>query len=272
MSPDAGDDIWFGDARPHPQALALRYRVYCEEFSYLPAVDYPAGLESDDDDAAAAHFHLFETHPLDDVDPAAVAWKDAAPANLTGYVRLVRPDARGMLPVQRRCQLTLDTSDAVADPRACAEVSRLIIAPEFRRQRYGMAAKAKPSFVHRRAARALSTDLLLQLFSQMFDYSRLHGIRYWFAAMERPLARSLGQMGFPFKVAGPEGEFFGRVTPYVADLHDLQLRVTERQPRLAQWFLAPRPQGGACSGASASLRSPVWAHQPPPPQLWRADA
>jgi N-acyl amino acid synthase of PEP-CTERM/exosortase system len=254
-------------AFPQKSALALRYQVYCEEFGYLPAQDYPAGLESDEDDAGSAHFHCF-TSDLGEDDSTfdSGAARDA----LAGYVRLVRPDAQGQLPVQRRCQLDLDTT-AWPDPLATAEVSRLIIAPEFRRSRGATSARGESSLSGRPTSgrRPLPTDVLLQLFRQMYDHSRTHGIRYWFAAMERPLARSLAQMGFPFKAAGPEGEYFGRITPYVADIHDLQTRVLAKQPRLADWLLAPRAKVTGSGDRAFAFHG--LAHRPPPPQLWHVN-
>lgn len=271
MSLNLIEAISFAHARPLPQALTLRYQVYCEEFDYLPASDYPLKQESDADDAGAAHFHFFEPPAMGGIGPGAADWGACASGTLAGYVRLVRPDAHGLLPVQRRCHLRLERS-SLPDPATCAEVSRLIIAPAFRRQRHHGPARLQAA--HNGAAgggtQALATDILLQLFRQMVNYSRAHGIRYWFAAMERPLARSLAQMGFPFQAAGPEGEFFGRITPYLADLHELQHRVAVRQPRLAQWLLPPEAAGGHATAHAA--QGAAWARRPPPPQAWHADA
>ena len=258
-------------AHPLPEALALRFRVYCEEFGYLRAADYPTGLETDADDVNAAHFHLFETRTLDDAIPDAQC--SLACSTLAGYVRLVRPDGSGLLPVQRRCRITL-ANGAMTEPMGCAEVSRLIIAPEFRRQRTGALdiREVAQGFSQRRTGQALSTDLLLPLFRQMFNYSRAHGIRHWFAAMERPLARSLAQMGFPFRAAGPEGEYFGRITPYQVDLQELKQRVAERQPRLAQWLLPPPgPHGPDDFDTALSYQGRMCGHRPPPQHLWHAD-
>ena len=257
-------------------ALALRYRVYCQEFGYLDAQNYPDGLEFDEDDKTAGHFHAF-AGPEPDGLAGMTREADGAAARasnemLTGYVRLVRPDASGLLPVQRRCEVSTNLATA-PDPSMVAEVSRLIIAPEFRRKRRTGHAVDSGATTEGRGSptQPLATDILLQLFRQMFDYSRSHGIRYWFSAMERPLARSLAQMGFPFKAVGPEGEFYGRITPYMADLQDLQTRIVLNQPRLAQWFALQ--DDGAETGLDrmANQPNPVWARRPPPPQLWRAD-
>lgn len=254
-----------GQSAPRECALALRYRVYCEEFGYLPAGDYPSGLESDADDLRSSHFHCFRSDVGERfAEPGVAAAEDV----LAGYVRLVRPDASGQLPVQRRCELNPGT-ESWPDPLATAEVSRLIIAPEFRRSR---GAPVKPSLAYQAgsAQRPLPTDVLLQLFRQMYDHSRIHGIRYWFAAMERPLARSLAQMGFPFKAAGPEGEYFGRITPYVADIEELQTRVLAKQPRLADWLLSPRAKLAGDNERAFSFQG--LAHRPPPPQLWHVNS
>ena len=271
MSLSAAEPSWFAQAHPSPEALALRYRVYCEEFDYLPACDYPSGLESDEDDATAAHIHLLDPRASDEADIPSGIVASRGDATLAGYARLVRPDANGWLPVQRRCNITL-AADSLPSPTMSAEVSRLIIAPEFRRQKPGGLGSAKGTQIdiQQNRRKTASTELLLHLFRGMASYSYSNGIRYWFAAMERPLARSLAQMGFPFKAAGPEGEFFGRITPYVADLHELQDRVTQRQPLLAQWLL-PLHQSPARTDTPIAAHVPDWAHRPPPPpQLWSA--
>ena len=271
MSMKAAEELRFAHAYPMSDALALRYQVYCEEFGYLAAGDYPDGLESDEDDASSAHFHFSSPLTADEANPHPHGHVMSR-GPLAGYVRLVQPDASGFLPVQRKCSLTLE-QHALPDPSATAEVSRLIIAPQFRRARRSRFVDGQSADAQRHDGRErhLPTDILLHLFRQMHDYSRLHGIRYWFAAMERPLARSLAQMGFAFKPAGPEGEFFGRVTPYLADLHDLQHRVEATQPRLADWLLSPaRTEAESCADASPAFDRLNWAHRPPPQQLWRA--
>ena len=62
---------------------------------------------------------------------------------------------------------------------------------------------------------------MLGMYREMYRYSRKAGIRYWFAAMERALARSMDKIGFHFVPAGPETNYYGPVAPYVIDLWGL---------------------------------------------------
>lgn len=73
----------------------------------------------------------------------------------------------------------------------------------------------------------------------MYQHSVRAGIRYWYAAMERPLARVLERMGFPFEQVGPETDYFGPVTPYMADLRRLEVLVGGRNPALLAWMQQP---------------------------------
>ena len=84
-----------------------------------------------------------------------------------------------------------------------------------------------------------SSYVLLRLYRQMYGYSRARGIRYWLAAMERPLARSLAIRNFAFAPIGPESDYFGQVAPYMADLHDLERRLHAHNPRLLEWLRLP---------------------------------
>ena len=189
-------------------ALRLRFQVYCQECEFLPASDYPRGLESDEHDADAAHFYAF-----DDDD------------ELAGYVRLVRADVNRRFPVQYHCAIFGDGT-ALPPPEASAEVSRLMLRADFRRRRddavAGISIEAEESppetTVERRHE---APQVLRSLYAQMTAYSRANGIRHWYAAMERPLARTLSRHGGSFTPIGPATDYYGPVVPYVADLEQI---------------------------------------------------
>jgi hypothetical protein len=73
----------------------------------------------------------------------------------------------------------------------------------------------------------------------MYVYSIRNGIRYWYAAMESALARSLMQWHFAFEKVSDETDYFGPVALYLADLRNLEARVGERHPELLAWLQAP---------------------------------
>jgi N-acyl amino acid synthase of PEP-CTERM/exosortase system len=78
--------------------------------------------------------------------------------------------------------------------------------------------------------------ILLSLYREMYEYSLENGIRYWYAAMERSLARALTRMGFSFRQIGPATDYYGPVAPYVADLRELETRLGEFNPGLLAWM------------------------------------
>jgi N-acyl amino acid synthase of PEP-CTERM/exosortase system len=205
-------------------ALELRYQVYCMEYHFLPQDDYPDGLETDEYDDQAAHFYTF-----DDQD------------ELAGYVRLVRPDFRQRLPLHGHCTLSLRAGE-FPDHRQAAEVSRLMVRSDFRRPRCAtltdmLAPDAAAAIA--RQKREEAAHIVLSLYRQMYAYSCANGIRYWYAAMERPLARSLHSRNFAFRSIGPQTDYYGPVAPYLADLRELEAQVGENNPALLSWMQAP---------------------------------
>lgn len=216
-------------------ALELRFQVYCEECRFLPSEDYPQRLESDEFDDRSKHFY----------------GRDLA-GDLVGYVRLVPPDTLGHLPFLKHCAPYAEKSATLPFGDDVAEVSRLMLRHEYRRVRGADeisvdAASAAMSALGRSGSRrAESTEVLLNLYRQMYLWSRRHGVRYWYAAMERPLARSLASAGFPFRQIGPQAEYYGAVAPYLADLRELEDLLKRRQPELLEWMKqGPNPAAAA---------------------------
>lgn len=212
--------------------LRLRYDVYCVECQYLDAREYDEGLESDLFDLRS--FHV-AAHSLD--------------GQLVGTVRLVLADEGETYPFEEHCTV-FDNFNF--PPRAqCAEVSRLVVRKTFRRrpgdslegisrefQESGSPDAITPRThdakgKHRRTN---SPQILLGMYREMYRYSRKNGIRYWFAAMEKGLVRSLDKMGFHCEPAGPEADYYGPVTTYFVDLHALEPQVRKANEFLARWF------------------------------------
>jgi N-acyl-L-homoserine lactone synthetase len=174
----------------------LRFQIYCLEQGFLDAVDYPEGCESDEHD-----LHSFHFASCDDG------------GDVAGYVRLVRPDPIGTFPFQNHC-LTLE-GEASPPAHLCAEISRLMVSASYRRQ---------PD---------RSPTILCNLFMQMHACSVRHGVRYWYAAMERSLVRVLQRMlGIEFRQIGPVTDYYGPVAPYLIDLREVEVRIRQRRPEL----------------------------------------
>lgn len=208
----------------------LRYEVYCLERHYLEASEFQNGLETDEYDPCSIHFAAYT---LD---------KD-----IVGTVRLVQPNEGQLYPFESHCTPFPEFS---APPReTAAEISRLVVKKNHRRRRgdsmegisqdfveKGSTKTIQPSSTVRRDRRGNSPLLLLGMYREMYRYSRQNGIRYWYAAMERSLARSLEKMGFRFVPIGPQVDYYGPVTPHMVDLDELLGRLRRENKFLAAWF------------------------------------
>lgn len=205
-------------------ALKLRFQVYCIECNFLAPEDYPDRMERDEHDASATHFYAFD-----------------ADDDLVGYVRLIRPDNAGHFPLHRHCDVS--SLQALPDPSGAVEISRLMVRADYRRRRgdrlSGVTAEQnRAAFAGERRQEA--PQILLSLYRQMFAYSQAKGIRHWYAAMERPLARSLLRYRFGFRPIGPESDYYGPVAPYLADLRELEQQVSTHHPALMAWMRRPQ--------------------------------
>ncbi len=207
----------------------LRYEVYCLECGFLEARDFEEGMETDEYDAYSIHFAAYT---LD--------------RSIVGTVRLVQPRDDQMYPWESHCK----AFDGFVNPPRdnAAEISRLVVRKTHRRRRgdsmegiskdfveKGTTAGIKPPTVSREQ-RGNSPLLLLGMYREMYRHSRANGIRYWYAAMERSLARSLDKMGFKFVPIGPQVDYYGPVTPHMVDLDDLNDRLRRENKFLAAWF------------------------------------
>lgn len=199
----------------------LRYQVYCEECRFLKPDDYPSQRESDEHDAYSSHFVALNREQT-----------------VAGYVRLVPPDAIQTFPFQNHCVSLLE--GAVLPPASCsAEVSRLMVHKNYRRRHgerppSGVVLDEKNIGAHE--MRNPSPQILLCLYRAMYAYSLRNGIRYWYAAMERSLARILKRMNFGFQQIGPATDYYGPVAPYVADLRFLEYQLSHSNPDLLRWM------------------------------------
>jgi N-acyl amino acid synthase of PEP-CTERM/exosortase system len=210
-------------------AFALRFKVYCLECKFLDSKAYPDELETDERDPVSAHFGAYNRNQ-----------------ELVGYVRLVPPDAQGHLPWEAHCNALLES--ARLPPRlGSAEISRLMVREDYRRRRgdtLSGVARPEEEPLELRDRRTTSPQILLTLYRQMYIYSLAHGVRHWYAAMERALARSLNRMDFAFNRIGEQADYFGPVAPYLADLRELESHLGQYQPELLKW-MKPREDAAA---------------------------
>ena len=200
----------------------LRYQVYCEECGFLKPEECSNRRESDEHDSNSAHFAALNRS-----------------VELAGYVRLVLPDAIQTFPFHNHCVILFD--GVVLPPASLsAEISRLMVRKDYRR-RHGEqppsgASTDKAEHANGHEMRNPSPQILLTLYREMYAYSLQNGIRYWYAAMERSLARILTRMNFGFQQIGPATDYYGPVAPYVADLRVLENQLDQSNPALLAWM------------------------------------
>jgi N-acyl-L-homoserine lactone synthetase len=163
----------------------LRYDVYCIEQRFVDAARCTDGRETDEYDAHSIHF-------------AAATERGEVVATL----RLVL-DSPLRFPLERYAPHLLDDR-AVGDRPRTGEISRLIIAPQYR-----MAGTREPL-------------ILFGLFRHLYEESWRMGLDFLIAAMEPKLGRLLRRLGFALMPMGAPISYFGEVVPYGATLDSMR--------------------------------------------------
>jgi N-acyl amino acid synthase of PEP-CTERM/exosortase system len=195
------------------ESYRLRYRVYCVEREFLRAADYPDGLETDEFDRYAEHLGTFDSA-----------------GRMVGTVRLVFPSMLG-LPLFRHCSVFPDET-ALYDPRnSVVEVSRLSVSRQYRPKRYWGHQGGQPTFHD--DAHTHNDTVVFSLYRELYQVSKRAGLTHWIVATEASLQRAVADYGFPFRLIGPEIDYFGPVAPYLMDLSDFDRVILSRtRPKL----------------------------------------
>jgi N-acyl-L-homoserine lactone synthetase len=190
------------------QSYYLRYQVYCLERKFLPAADYPDGMEVDKFDKNSVHLGVLNAN-----------------GDLVGTARLVHPTSAG-LPMFPRCSLypdvpTLDFKRTYIVETGRLAVSRRADAPE----------------------RRMGNDIILQIFKGGYQASKRHGFTHWVAAFENSLQRLMARYGFPWRPIGPQADYYGLVAPYLLSLDEFDgVIVGGRRPTLNTFLDGLEPQ------------------------------
>ncbi len=205
------------------EAFRLRYQVYCNECHFIRSEDYLDGTEKDGFDKHSAHFGAYD-----------------AGGCLVGSVRLILPSC-GRFPIEEHCA-ALDVDPVKVPLRKCAEISRLTISKLYRRrakdglyyepQVEDVTVQDKGQYFMRRVR-----PMAFGLYRELYHESKRLGIRYWYALMEKTLRTLLKIHGFVFNPIGPEVEFYGMVTPYLADITEMEQNVHEKFPQFFDYFM-----------------------------------
>lgn len=208
------------------EVFRIRYGVYCVE-GLIPGFDakqFPDGLERDCHDAQSVHALL----------------RHCPSGTWAGTVRLVRPDpviASGLLPIEQHGIGRFDRALAGTLPSRdrVAEISRLVLTRQFRarpgesRTPYG--ARPDPTIPGSDSRRRFP-HTALGLFVAITRLSVMHGIDFWYAAMEARLNRLLQGFSLKLDQIGPEIEYHGSRLPFFSEADAVLRRARTLQPEI----------------------------------------
>jgi len=209
----------------------VRYEVYCEECGFLPAADYPNGLEIDQFDEHSIHFAAF-------ADDAVI-----------GTCRLVKYSVHGY-PLNEHCKEISINESEIPKP-GLVEVSRLALRKSFRRRKedgiYAVESYLKKSeggILPENPEEKTDQDrkrnqpvVILGLYRAMYQETRRVGFAHWYAAMEKKLWYSLKLFNFTFQEIGPLVDYYGPVIPYLGVIKQLEKEVLDNSPGLWSYLL-----------------------------------
>jgi N-acyl amino acid synthase of PEP-CTERM/exosortase system len=221
------------DACPHllRRSYHLRYDVYCLERKFLQACNYPDRLETDEYDQYSMHFGITD-----------------AREEMVGTVRLVQPGPVG-LPLYNCCEIFPHEAEKLAGITSIAEISRLAISRRFHRrlndgpyglrgaERFGEDPDSASHDDDGVDERHGHVPLVVSLYKAMYQACKRNGITHLLAATERSLQRLLTVYHFPFRIIGPQVNYFGPVAPYILDLAELDARLIQYKSPILREFL-----------------------------------
>lgn len=192
-------------------ALHLRYHCLCEERQLLNPTDYPEQMEHDVYDAQARQ--------------AVLCYR---PDNrIIGTVRLIMPYTGLVLPSMQHC-LALQQETPAA---TTAEISRFIIAREFRRRwNDGDYGAVSPWLIgdNQRRIPHCSLGLLRQLLQQARDAGMTHVT----ALAEPALLRMMAGLGLYFAPVGELVDLHGLRQPCYAKIDTMLRRLQQERPEI----------------------------------------
>ncbi|QQS53684.1 MAG: PEP-CTERM/exosortase system-associated acyltransferase [Candidatus Competibacteraceae bacterium] len=232
-------EIISADTQEHLQKCwRLRYQVYCLE-AKIPGFHpehYSEGLERDRYDEHSVH-SLIVHRPS---------------GSIAGTVRVILPMPRNLdarFPVEEYAGNAFypdNLSLKNLNRSRLGEISRLIIAPEFRMRKgetlskLGIAESAeypagKGQDSGEKMQRRHFPHTILGLFIAIVRMSAKHNLTYWYAGMEPVCARLLQTFGIRFAPISPVIDYYGSCRSYLGNISDVLKEVYRTNPEI--WVL-----------------------------------
>ena len=167
----------------------VRYQVYCLESGFENPEDHPDGMEKDEYDPRSIHF---------------LAMDGDRPV---GTVRLIR-NSDLKFPLEKNCKTNIKGDEVPRDK--LVEISRLAVSLQYQE-------KAEKKRLDRHSC----PDIALGLYRMIYHESKRMGIRYWYAAMEKGLARLLTKF-HAFDPIGDQVDYHGQRIPFLGSMEKFE--------------------------------------------------
>jgi len=205
------------------EVFQLRYQVYCKECNFIKEEDYPQRRESDKYDPYSLHFVAEDSE------------------GIIGTARLVLNSELGF-PLEEHCGGNLFIKRDSLPREKIAEVSRLVISKAYRRRKadglyYTPDYNESPKISDAQILVTRIRPMAFGIYREMYQESKRRGIAYWYAVMEKSLYLLLRMHGFIFEPIGEEIDYYGPVRPYLGTIKEIEKTVSEKSPKLLQYFL-----------------------------------
>jgi N-acyl amino acid synthase of PEP-CTERM/exosortase system len=192
-----------GSESEYYKSFRLRHQVFCEELGWVPKNIEQVEVDDYDDNAIPIGvFDLF--------------------GRLYSYLRLIMPGEPFM--IEREFLSMVGPGHKIRREDDTAEISRLCIAPDLRRE-----------MVHGEYGSHSTSVVLLK---GIYKWCKLSGIRYLYAVTEEKIYRLACAKGFPFKLIGepthmPDGVV---AVAMILDWNEFEAQSALKRPRMAEWF------------------------------------
>lgn len=189
------------------EVYRLRYKVYIEEWGFEDPEDHPTGIEKDLFDDTSVHF---------------IAMREAD-KSVIGTVRVIYNSAFGF-PMEKHSKITSDLTGY--DRNLFGEISRLAVSKEYRKRATdrGIYDGEIPPDINfnqlMEDRRKNDNAIIIGLYKCVYHESVERGLTHLYAVMAKGLYLLLKRIGITFDPIGPEVNYHGLRTPYIADIQE----------------------------------------------------
>jgi len=206
----------------------LRYQVYCLDVAFEDASMYPDRMEWDEYDQSSVHFLV----------------RSRVTGHWVGAMRMILGDYH-FLPTVENAEI--DSAKVGKIPGSVAEISRLCVVSEYRRNQY-----LRKSKLYEQGHKETTTDqseilvniddrrkepeIMLGLLRAAYAYSLDNEIDSWYFMVAPSLARILHRLSLNVREIGPLQSFHGERAPHACDMTTFAADLHERSSALHKMF------------------------------------